>query len=175
MDYLFQNDGEKALTMKLYRNPSMDPYLGLSTMAKNKLITNKNIINWQINTNIKYIETEDIINSKEKLFSLDENFNKTKGPIDHLDEDEVELLDSHVSLILSSKRHISSNSNIQHTPKKVKTETFVGLSQECTYTTNTCEILESDDDDMLVMESGHIRGDTILTFVSELSDNEMIY
>lgn len=175
MDDLLWNENEKALTMKLYDNSSKDPYLGLSTMARNKLITNKNIINWQINTNIKYVEAEDIINPKEKLFPLDTNLNKDQGQIELLDEDEVELLDSHVSLILSSKRHINSNSNIQHTSKKIKTETFIGLSQECTYTTNNSEILESDNDDMLVMENGYIRGDTILTFVSEVSDNELIY
>lgn len=170
MNQLFLNEDDKALTMKLYEKSSKDPYIGVSTMAKKKLITNKNIANWQINTNIKYIEIEDIVSSKEKLYSLDTNFNRNKEQIERFENDEFDLVDSHVSLILSSKRPINSNSNIQHTPKKIKTETFVGLSQECTYTTNNSEILESDNDNMLVMETGYIRGDTILTFVSETSE-----
>ncbi|KAL6933977.1 uncharacterized protein HGUI_00751 [Hanseniaspora guilliermondii] len=176
MDLLLLDEGEKALTMKLYDNTSLDPYLGLSTLAKDKLITKKNIMNWQINTCMKYMKTEEIINLKEKLFSLDQNMcNEKHSQREPSVVEEVELLDSQDSLILSSKRHTYSNSNIQNTAKKLKTETFVGLSQECTYTTHNSEIIESDENDMYAMENGYIRGDTILTFGSEVSDNGLTY
>ena len=166
-NYVNGNEGndDKALTMKLYDGSALDPYLGLSTMARNKLITKKNALNWHINTDLKYITSDELTSWIPELFTLD----KADRLLDKAQAEEVVRTDENIellssgnerSLLLSSKRQATSischNSNIQ----------------ECTHTTNNLEIIESDEEEAMIMENGYVRGETLLTFFSELTENE---
>lgn len=181
--YVNGNEGndDKALTMKLYDGSALDPYLGLSTMARNKLITKKNALNWHINTDLKYITSDELTSWIPELFTLD----KADRLLDKAQAEEVVRTDENIellssgnerSLLLSSKRQAAfnscHNSNIHFNCKKIKMEKDLGLSQECTYTTNNLEIIESDEEEAMIMENGYVRGETLLTFFSELTENE---
>ena len=178
MNLYFESADDKALSTKLYDASSLDPYLAVSTMAKKKFITKNNAMKWQISTSLNYITTNEFDKLKEKLYSLDADTQLPQLEHSAIHDENVDILNSEndVSILLSSKRQSTEDqNNIVFMNKKVKIKNEVGLSQECTYTTNDPEIIESEDDAVdEVLNSGYIRSETLLTFTSETADNKII-